>query len=233
MSENLDIFDVADHLPDPLPADPLPTLRAWLDEAKARRVQPNPDAMAVATVDPDGRPSVRIVLCRAMDPVAGTVTFFTNRNSRKGLALAANPRAACDLFWDPLGRQAIVEGPVVHASDAESDAYFNSRRPESRIAAWASEQSRPLGSRSELLRRIEETAARFGMKLDAPADVAVPRPPHWGGHHVVAERVELWCMSAVRAHDRAEWRRDVVPKKGGRILGAFEAGPWKATRLQP
>lgn len=233
MNSELSAFEVSQELPDPLPADPMPILRRWYDEARQHAVQPNPDAMTVATVDPDGRPSVRVVLCRRMDPDAGVVTFFTNRESRKGRALASNPRAACDFFWDPLDRQAIVEGRVVHATEAESDEYFYSRRPESRIAAWASDQSRPIGSRAELFERIVDVVARYGVKLDNPGEAKIPRPPHWGGFHVIADRVELWCSSPVRVHDRAQWVREITPDPGGPVKGAFRAGPWKATRLQP
>ncbi|TVQ33779.1 MAG: pyridoxal 5'-phosphate synthase, partial [Phycisphaeraceae bacterium] len=143
-------YEVDAMLPDPLPADPMPLAVAWCNEAVRLKKQPNPDAMAVATVDADGRPSLRIVLCRGWDTQAGVVTFFTNRTSRKGRALEAHAHAAADFFWDHLNRQMIVEGPVTHASDAESDAYFRRRPLISRIAAWASDQSKPIESRQAL-----------------------------------------------------------------------------------
>ncbi len=223
-----DPFQVEDSLPDPLPPDPMPLFKAWFDAAAAHKAQPNPDAMALATVDFDGRPSLRIVLCRGLDVTAGRITFFTNRQSRKGRALTANPHAAADFFWDHLGRQAIIEGPVTPSPDDESDAYFRGRPLERQIAAWASDQSRPLDSRDALLAKVVEVSERFGVRLTPNEPPNVPRPPHWGGYRLHARRVELWVNSQARAHDRAEWTRDLAPDGAG-----FRAGPWRSTRLQP
>src|SRR4029450_407642 len=126
------------------PADPIAQFHAWLAEA-GKTDLPNPNAMALATVDADGKPSVRMMLLKDLD-VQGAV-FYSNRNSRKGRALAANARAALLLYWDPLGRQIRIEGRVSIVSDPESDAYFATRARESRIGAWASQQSQPVRSR--------------------------------------------------------------------------------------
>lgn len=223
------VFQLDQRLPDPLPASPLALLKAWFDEAQTTAPLSNPNAMTLATVDPDGRPSVRVVLCRGIDADSGSLVFFTNRQSRKGRALGAHPDAAVDFFWDWLNRQAIVEGPAAPVSDRESDDYHNGRPLASRIAAWASDQSRPIATRRALLEKLATTAARFGVNPETTGDADIPRPPHWGGYRVFARRVELWCSSPVRAHDRAEWTRDVRPDGAG----GFRAGEWRATRLQP
>jgi pyridoxamine 5'-phosphate oxidase len=225
-------------LPEPLPADPMTLLAQWLDEAMARRDTPNPNSMTLATVDLRGGapvPDARIVLCKQIEPgppSGGSIVFYTNRASRKGQQLAASPRAALVFHWDALDRQARLDGPITLTSDAESDAYFASRPWESRIGAWASEQSRPVASRHELLARVRATMERFGIDPARPpaadARVEVPRPPHWGGYRVHAERVELWVSGAGRVHDRAEWRRTLAPQGSG-----FRPAPWVAVRLQP
>jgi len=226
-----ELFATADELPADLPADPLPTLKAWLDHATAEKVTPNPNAFTLATIDPDGRPSARIVLCRGMDVSRGFIQFYTNRASRKGLALTANPVASAVFHWDTLGLQARVSGPITLAPDEESDAYFASRHPASRIGAWASDQSQPIASRDDLLEKVMDAMRRHGADLDDltdGGDIHIPRPPHWGGYRIWADEVELWVNSPVRIHDRARWTRDLTKLGDG-----FEPEPWSATRLQP
>ncbi len=203
---------------DPLPDDPMPRLSRWLDEALAAGLERNPDAMTLATVDPDGLPSARIVLCRGIDVAAGWLRFFTNRESRKGLALGRTPRAAVVFHWGPQERQARVEGGVEELPETESDDYFASRPLEARIGAWASDQSRAIASRRDLEARLEATRERLGAA--GPIGRDLPRPPHWGGYRVRAERVELWRSRPARLHDRAVWTR------------AGE-GAWRVERLQP
>ena len=199
-------------LADPLPDEPFGLLERWITQARTEAVVPNPTAMALATVASDGRPSVRLVLCRGLDGAAGELVFYTNRESRKGRELGSSAFAAATFHWDPLARQARVEGRVRVVDDAVSDAYFASRPRQSQVAAWASQQSEPLRSRAALLERLREEDARF-------IGQEVPRPPHWGGYAIVAERVELWVGSAGRAHDRACWERD--------------GSGWRSGRLQP
>lgn len=233
---NFDQRDLADQfaptelLAEPLVPDPMPLVKEWFDRAHRERVQPNPNAMSLATVDRSGRPQCRIVLCKGMNIERGWVMFFTNYQSRKGEAIDANPRAALVMHWDTLDRQVRIEGTVERATAAESDAYYASRPIESRLGAWSSDQSRPIGSRAELLERVRQTADRFGI---TPAMVErnegqIERPPHWGGFRVWAERVELWVAGPGRVHDRAVWERDVTP-----FAGEMRCGPWHATRLQP
>lgn len=191
-------------------ADPLALFAAWLAEAAEH--EPNdPNAVALATADASGAPSVRMVLLKGFDP-AGFV-FYTNLESRKGGQLAANPRAALCFHWKSLRRQVRVEGPVSPVSAAEADAYYASRPRGSRIGAWASRQSRPLSGRDELERAVAEAEARF------PGD-EVPRPPFWSGFRVAPERVEFWAERPFRLHDR------IVFLRGG-------AGGWTAERQYP
>ena len=204
-------------LPEALPSDPLPLVADWLAEAAAR--VRNSTSMALATVDPDGRPTARMVICRGFDVRQGWLVFYTDRDSDKGAALAAHPRAAVIFHWDVVERQIRIEGPVTHAPDADSDAYWASRPPDARVAASASEQSRPLASRALLLARVAEVAAR--------AD-DMPRPKRWGGYRIWADRVELWVGQPGRVHDRARWVRTLTAHADG-----FVGGSWAATRLMP
>lgn len=215
-------------LPDPLPVEPLIVASEWLARAMREQRQPNPNAMVLATTTTDGRPSARVVLCKDIEPQPGFIVFYTNYQSRKGRELEENARAAVVMHWDHLHRQVRMEGLVVKAPEADSDAYFASRALESRIGAWASRQSEPIGSRAELLQAVEAARQRFGNPGD-DATTAVPRPPHWGGFRLWAEAVELWVGGEARIHDRARWTRTLSPLSGGR----FDAGPWTATRLQP
>lgn len=216
-------------LPNPLPADPFPTLVRWFDEAKRAAAGPDPDAMTLATATPGGRPSARIVLCKSIDPTAGSLVFFSHREGRKGRELAANPRAAVVYHWNHQARQARVEGPVALLDDAASDAYFAGRPLLSKLGAWASRQSEPLGSRGDLLEAVREAARRFGIGwtsvLGGDVGARIPRPPGWGGFVLTADAVELWQGGSGRLHDRALWTREHGP--------AGRAGPWSSTRLYP
>jgi pyridoxamine 5'-phosphate oxidase len=195
-----------------LDPDPLPQFAAWLTEAQAAGTIREPNAMAVASVGEDGTPSVRMVLLRGYDE-RGFV-FFTNFESEKGRELTAQPRAAAVLYWDPLMRQVRIVGSVERASDAESDAYHASRARGSEIAAWASDQSRPIADRAELEIRYAEAAARF------PEDQPIPRPPYWGGFRIVPRRIEFWQGRENRMHDRLLYERQAD-------------GTWKRRRLMP
>jgi len=215
-------------LPEPLPADPMPLFQEWFREAVARRAQPNPDSMIVATTASSGEPSARVVLCKRIDVGAGYVVFFTNYQSRKGRELAARPRAAAVFHWDALHRQVRIEGPVARSPDAESDQYFASRALDSRVGAWASEQSEPLASRDVLLQRVREIEERFGIEPGAK-NGAVPRPPHWGGHRLWVDTIELWTEGANRVHDRAVWQRSLHRADEY----SFAGDSWRSTRLNP
>lgn len=227
------VYALPELLPEPLPADPMPLVARWYDEARAAKNQPNTNAMTLATVDPDGSVSARIVLCKDLNTAEGRLTFYTNRRGRKGRALEANPRAAVVFHWDHTDRQVRIEGPVTHATDEESDAYFATRPWESKVGAWASDQSEPISSRAELLAKVEAKVREFGLDPAAltPGDrsVQIPRPPHWGGYRLWAERVEVWLGGPGRVHDRAVWRRSIVIDASG----LPNSGEWSAQRLQP
>ncbi|MFI4896233.1 MAG: pyridoxamine 5'-phosphate oxidase [Phycisphaerales bacterium JB059] len=229
-SDLSDVFEVGEGLPDELPADPMPTFKGWLEEATARAEVPNPNAMTLATVGEDGRPSARIVLCKGVVPDPGYVVFYTNSRSRKGREIEANPRVALTFHWDHAGRQVRLEGRAIRSPDEESDAYFASRHWTSRLGAHASEQSEPIESRQALLERVAERAIDLGLDLGAlleGRDVEIPRPAHWFGYRVWVDRVELWCGGTGRIHDRAAWTRE---------LGAGQTpttGAWSGVRLQP
>ena len=205
-------------LPEPLPDSPLPLVAAWL--AEARQAMRNATSMTLATVDADGRPSARMVVCRGFDAEAGWLVFYTDRDSRKGLALEAHPRAALVFHWDALERQIRIEGPVTIAPEEDVDRYWSTRPLDARIAAIASEQGQPIASRAALLAKIEETARDSGP--------SPPRPPRWIGYRVWADLVELWVGQPARAHDRAVWTRTLEHTPGG-----YSGGTWTATRLQP
>ncbi len=188
--------------------DPLELFALWLGEAE--RSEPNdPNAAALATSTLEGQPSVRMVLVKRADERG--FCFFTNAESRKGRELQMNPRAALCFYWKTLGRQVRVEGRVTEMENADVDAYFHSRSRNSQIGAAVSQQSRPLASREEL----EETFRRFAQ--EHPGEV--PRPPHWCGFCVQAERIEFWVHGADRLHDRFLFTRD--------------SGAWNRTRLYP
>ncbi|TLZ30482.1 MAG: pyridoxamine 5'-phosphate oxidase, partial [Gammaproteobacteria bacterium] len=182
-----------------------------------------------------GRPSARVVLCKEIAPKPGYVVFYTNYLSSKGRQLQDNPRAAAVMHWDALHRQVRIEGEIVPAPASDSDAYFASRPWQSRVGAWASEQSEPIASRAALLEAVSGVAKRFGVPAPGSPVAAdsvranIPRPPHWGGYRLWADAVELWVQGEARVHDRALWRRSLTPLPGG----SFRPGTWSATRLQP
>lgn len=215
-----------DFLPEPLPQSPIALFTQWFADAAALRAQPNPDAMVLATVSADGKPSARVVLCKRIDP-SGYLVFFTNYTSRKGTELAARPRAAVVFHWDALHRQVRIEGPVIRSPAVESDGYFASRPVASRIGAWASRQSQPLASRAELAAEVERFSRQFGVY--ASEQPLIPRPPHWGGFRLWIESIELWVEGPGRIHDRAVWSRDLAPIDEFTYAG----GTWRATRLNP
>ena len=180
-------------------ANPMQQFEKWLDEAIAAKV-PEPNAMTLATVGSNLRPSTRIVLVKGFD--ARGIVWYTNYDSRKGQQLAGNPYAALQFHWVELERVVRIEGVVERVSDAESDTYFKSRPLDSRIGAWASPQSQVISGRSVLV----ANAAKFGAQFL----LQPPRPPHWGGFRLVPDTWEFWQGRKSRLHDRLRYRADAV-----------------------
>ncbi|MEM8986596.1 MAG: pyridoxamine 5'-phosphate oxidase [Pseudomonadota bacterium] len=212
-SPTADEYDAIDRDGGEIPnaADPFDLFKAWL--AEAGKSEPNdPNAMSVATVSDSGQPNVRILLLKDVD--ARGFTFFSNAESAKGGELAARPRAALGFHWKTLKRQVRVRGPVEPVSEAEIDAYFATRARQSRIGAWASDQSRPLASRKALKARMAEVDARYEGE-------DVPRPPHWTGYRLKPLEIEFWADRPYRLHDRLLFSR-----------AALDAD-WATQRLYP
>lgn len=189
--------------------DPFVQFGRWFDEAAA--VVPAPEAMAVASADASGRPSVRMILLKAWGPDG--FVFYTDLDSRKGAELSDNPRAALLFYWEALGRQVRIEGPVGRTDDATSDAYFATRPRGAQIGAAASHQSRPIEGRASLMARVDELNAEY-------AGGEVPRPARWGGLRVQPKVFEFWQNREDRLHDRL-------------LYSPQPDGGWRITRLQP
>lgn len=196
--------------------DPFAIVRRWMDEAAA--VEPNdPDAIALATVDGEGMPNVRMVLLRGIEDAAdggtGGFVFYTNYGSQKAREIDVNGKAAFVLHWKSLRRQIRVRGLVEREDGPTADAYFASRSLQSRLGAWASRQSQPLSSRSALMAEVARMTAVHG--------TAPTRPPFWGGFRIRPLEIEFWADGAFRLHDRFRWRRATL------------RDPWEVTRLNP
>lgn len=183
---------------DAAPVDPLALFNDWFAQAE-RSESSDPNAMALATADADGHPSVRMVLMKSMDE-RGFV-LYTNRESRKGVDLTVNPHAAICFYWKSLGRQVRAEGPVELVEDEEANTYYASRGRGSRLGAWASQQSRPLDKRSTLIGKVAALNEKYSGN-------DIPRPPYWGGYRLKPERIEFWHEGKDRLHTRIVYTRN-------------------------
>jgi len=189
--------------------DPIIQFKSWMEEALSAEL-PEPNAMTLATVSAEGKPSARIVLIKGVD--ARGFVFYTNYESHKGHDLEVNPHAALVFYWIELERQVRIEGRVEKLPDEESDEYYASRPLDSRIGAWASEQSHEISGRVTLVARAAKYAAKFGLKP--------PRPSHWGGYVLIPDVLEFWQGRPSRLHDRIQYSRQ-------------SDGSWRITRLAP
>ena len=216
-------------LPESPPEDPLPDAISWLNHAKEAAVQRHANAMTLATVDGDGRPSARIVLLKYLSPTDGYATFFTHYESRKAIEIEATGFAAAVLHWDALGRQIRFEGPIVRAPKTESDDYFATRPLGSQINAWVSDQSRPLDSTESLIASAKEKARTLSLEADGDETSNVTRPEFWGGYRLWFDALEFWQEGADRFHERLRYERDLTPQDADQ----FDSGPWTWRRLQP
>ncbi len=226
----------ATRLPTELPANPMHWAKAWLDEAFEKDVLRNPHAMTAVTVDENGQPAGRMVLCKEFVVDPGYLVFYTNYKSDKARHLDNNNRIALVFHWDSSGRQVRLEGQAVRSPAEESDSYFATRDWTSQLGAWGSDQSSPLESRAALIAQVGRRAMKLGvgaaknLKSIAVADrPVIPRPPHWGGFRVWPRRIELWIEGADRIHDRARWERTLERRDDD----TFAVGEWTGTRLQP
>jgi pyridoxamine 5'-phosphate oxidase len=192
-------------------AEPFGPFEAWMAEAKASEPR-DPDAIALATVDADGLPNVRMVLLKGWGPDG--FVFYTNRQSVKGSELDRQKKAALVLYWKSLSRQVRIRGGIAPVTNVESDAYFSSRPRGAQIGAWASRQSRPLDSREHLQADVARVEEQYGSG-------AVPRPPHWIGYRLVPTYVEFWSEQPFRLHDRIVFTRKTPD------------APWSRSRLYP
>jgi pyridoxamine 5'-phosphate oxidase len=191
--------------------DPFALLAAWLEEA-TRSEPVDPNAMAVATVDDEGLPNVRMVLLKGFDQRG--LVFYTNTDSQKGRELDSNPKAALAFYWKSLGRQVRLRGSVETVEAAEADDYFATRPRLAQIGAWASKQSAPLESRHAFEKAVALYTAKFNIGT-------IPRPPNWTGYRIVPLVIEFWCARPFRLHDRLEFRRSAP------------AAPWRKALLYP
>ena len=190
--------------------DPFQIARRWLDEACA--VEPSdPTACALATVDSQDMPNIRVILLKSIEPDG--FVFFSNYSSRKGQEIAASGKAALNIHWQALGRQIRVRGVIAKISAAASDDYYQSRALGSRIGAWASRQSEPLSSKAALVQSVRDAEARHGQNP--------PRPPNWGGYLITPTEIEFWAHGEFRLHDRFRWQR------------ADSMQDWRIQRLNP
>ncbi|OJU03845.1 pyridoxamine 5'-phosphate oxidase [Metarhizobium album] len=192
-------------------SEPFSLFEAWLNEAQASEVN-DPNAVALATVDADGLPNVRMVLLKGFD--TDGFVFYTNFESQKGQEILGQKKAAMCFHWKSLRRQVRLRGPVEIVTDDEADAYYQTRPRGSRIGAWASKQSRPLESRFALEKAVAEYTARYAIG-------EIPRPAHWSGFRIRPVSIEFWHDRKFRLHDRIEFRRE-TPE-----------GPWSKVRMYP
>jgi pyridoxamine 5'-phosphate oxidase len=211
--------------------NPLTVLKSWLQEAIDLELQPNPNSMALATVNSKGEPNVRMLLCKEINTQQGYIVFFTNYNSVKGIEIKDNSKSSAVFHWDKLGYQVRIKGKIFQSSNEESDEYFASRSLGSQIGAWASNQSSPIKDRQTLDHQFDTTLDQFEINNDSLSTISkkIPRPSNWGGYRFWVDEVELWKNCKDRLHDRFHFKR-ALSINDNRVEATNN---WIITRLQP
>ena len=211
--------------------NPLLLLHSWLNEAMELGLQPNPDAMAIATSNSQGSPNVRMVLCKEINTEEGYVVFYTNYNSVKSLEIKENPKCSALFHWDKLGYQIRIRGEILQSPDEENDTYFASRHLGSQVGAWASNQSNPVEDREALDDQFKKILDRFNLTSESITrnEQKIPRPPNWGGYRLCIEEIEFWLNQKDRLHDRLHLRRALTISSEG----IETEKKWTVKRLQP
>ena len=211
--------------------NPLLLLQSWFDEATESDLQPNPDAMAVATSDSQGMPNVRMLLCKEINTKKGYLVFYTNYNSVKSMEIKENPKCSALFHWDKLGYQIRIRGKILQSPDEENDAYFAGRHLGSQVGAWASNQSNPVIDRETLDYQFSKILDQFNLTNECITqnELKISRPPHWGVFRLWIEEIEFWLNQKDRLHDRLHFRRTLAFS----AKGIETKKNWSVKRLQP
>ena len=210
--------------------NPLDTLDDWMNEVRESNTQPNPNCMSIATVDSNGSPNSRMVLCKELDTHKGYLTFYTHYYSIKSEELKNNAKCSALFHWDKFGLQARLKGFVKRCSDSKNDDYFSSRDIGSQIAAWTSDQSKEIESLGKMKDSYQEIMNKFQINdLEEAKEIKVPRPDFWGGYDMWIEEIELWKNQKNRFHDRLKFKRKITIENG-KIDAEMN---WNSVRIQP
>ena len=210
--------------------NPLKTLQNWMKEVRDSNTQPNPNTMLVSTVDSNGSPNSRIVLCKELNAEEGYLTFYTNYSSTKSKELEGNAKCSVLFHWDKFGLQARLKGSVTKCSDSKNDAYFSTRDVGSQIGAWTSDQSTEVESLEKMEGSYQQIMEKFKLKsLGDDTEVTIPRPDFWGGYDMWIGEIELWKNQNNRFHDRLRFKRNIKIENGN--IDAEKE--WSVIRIQP
>ena len=211
--------------------NPLLILKEWMDEVVQSKIQPNPNSMSISTIDANGRPNSRMVLCKEINEELGYLVFYTNYQSNKSKEIAVNNECSGLFHWDGFGYQVRVRGIIVKSPEAESDNYFATRDIGSQLSAWASHQSQIVEDRESLDNRFQQAMDKFNVKESEleSSEINIPRPEFWGGYRIWIREIELWLNQKDRFHDRLSFKRKLATTSSG-----FEtSNDWVIKRLQP
>lgn len=210
--------------------NPLSTLQDWMEKVSDSNAQPNPNCMSVSTVDSNGLPNTRMVLCKELNTEEGHLTFYTNYSSIKSKELESNAKCSALFHWDKFGLQVRIRGTAIRCTDSKNDAYFSSRDLGSQIAAWASDQSKEIESLEMMDNSYQIIMDKFSIgNLENNSEKKIPRPDFWGGYEIWVEEIELWKNQKNRFHDRLKFTRNINIKNGN----IDPDKKWNVIRIQP